>query len=565
MRITALGIVLFLLPVYPSLSEEIIAKSKVSAVTVFPQGAEVTRTTKLSLVKGSHTIILRDLPPSVMSNSVRISGESGGPLEVVSVDERRVFANTDSTSLFSQKRRNIEKDIQNLRDRIAALNASIKTAELQNKYLESLASRPTESSNNNIPTQNRTQQWGELLEFIASRSSVLNKQVLDIEVRKRTLNKNIAELQKKLKNLPVESEKETEIKVHLMAATPLQGTLWIKYQVRQAGWQPLYDARLSTGGENIKPALEITRLARIHQSSGENWDNVKLSLSTTRPQSISHAPELYPERIVVLKPQSSPKVASMPDGPRPGFEQDVNQSRRQSMSKRSGETLNQAPMLAIASRPVLAIRTSFQAIFEAPGPVSINSSGIKKKVSLDQLKLEPELRVNSVPKVDKTAYLHAEFKLAGNTPLLPGNVALYRDGIFVGNGEIPELHPGVKHELGFGSEDAIEIKRTELIRSKGEAGLINTSKTDERNFKITVQNRHEHAIPVTIFDQVPFSGNEQIEVQRLSKTTRPTRENVQDRQGVWAWDFDLKGGEKREILLSYKIIWPKELKIDIQR
>jgi len=169
-----------------------------------------------------------------------------------------------------------------------------------------------------------------------------------------------------------------------------------------------------------------------------------------------------------------------------------------------------------------------------------------------------------VPKIDKTAYLHASFKLAGDTPLLSGTVALYRDGIFVGNGKIPELHPGAEHNLGFGSDEAIEIKRVELDRSKGEAGLINTSKTDERNFKIEVHNRHDRPIPVTIFDQVPYSDNEKIVVQKLSKTTRPTRENFLDRQGVWSWDFNLKSGEKREILLNYKIIWPKDLKIDIQ-
>ena len=151
------------------------------------------------------------------------------------------------------------------------------------------------------------------------------------------------------------------------------------------------------------------------------------------------------------------------------------------------------------------------------------------------------------------------------TPLLAGLVSLFRDGVFVGNGRFPELNPGVEHELGFGADKMIEITRVEVNHSKGESGIITSSKTDERYFKISIHNRHDNPYDLTVLDQVPFSENEDIQVQRLSKTTRPSRENVEDGRGILAWDFPLKAGEKREILLNYKILWPANVEIVGQR
>ncbi|MGI9571027.1 MAG: mucoidy inhibitor MuiA family protein, partial [Desulfobulbia bacterium] len=309
MWIPAIALTLLVLQVLPSSSEEINSTSEISDVMIFPRGAEVTRTTKLSLVKGNHTVVLRDLPSSVVRNSVRISGKSGGPLNVVSVDTRSIYTASGGSGEHLNERQSIEVEIQKLHDEIAELDGRIRTAELQNKFLESLATKSAENSDRTTTALNLAQDWGGLLDFIASRSNTLNKQILDIAINKRGLIKRLEDLKKKLQNQPPKTERRTEIKVHVVAATPLQGTLLVKYQVRQAGWRPLYDARLYTGEAAKKSDLEITRLAEIYQSSGENWNSVKLSLSTTRPQSVSHAPELTGEKIIAARERKLPELA----------------------------------------------------------------------------------------------------------------------------------------------------------------------------------------------------------------------------------------------------------------
>ena len=73
------------------------------------------------------------------------------------------------------------------------------------------------------------------------------------------------------------------------------------YTVRNARWTPLYDARLDTGAKDRKPALELVRRAEITQTTGEDWSNVALSVSTVRTARGGSAPEL--NSLIVQYPQ----------------------------------------------------------------------------------------------------------------------------------------------------------------------------------------------------------------------------------------------------------------------
>ena len=106
--------------------------------------------------------------------------------------------------------------------------------------------------------------------------------------------------------------------------------------------------------------------------------------------------------------------------------------------------------------------------------------------------LDPALTVRTVPKRDQKAYLYAKVTIARGSPILPGQVALFRDGTFVGNGRLPQLSPGEEYELGFGADDARARDATPSPRrNAARPGSSSTSKTDVRNFRITLKNLHE--------------------------------------------------------------------------
>lgn len=154
------------------------------------------------------------------------------------------------------------------------------------------------------------------------------------------------------------------------------------------------------------------------------------------------------------------------------------------------------------------------------------------------MQLEPSLVVRTVPKRQEKAYLYAKLTTPRGTPLLPGQVSLFRDATFVGNGRLPLLAPGEEHELGFGVDDAIRVRHTIAEVKRSESGIITNSKTDARSYRITLKNLHERAINLTVLDQIPVSQNSDIRVELTGKIA-PTRRDVDDKRGVLGWEMKL--------------------------
>jgi len=130
---------------------------------------------------------------------------------------------------------------------------------------------------------------------------------------------------------------------------------------------------------------------------------------------------------------------------------------------------------------------------------------------------------------------------------------------FVGNGRLPNLAPGAEHEMGFGRDSAVTVKYDVLGEKRGESGIISSSTTDERNYRITITNQHARPINMLVIDQMPVSLNEDITVS-LTGTT-PDKKDFEGKRGVLAWSFDLKPAAERKVTFGYNLAWPADKKI----
>jgi uncharacterized protein (TIGR02231 family) len=207
----------------------------------------------------------------------------------------------------------------------------------------------------------------------------------------------------------------------------------------------------------------------------------------------------------------------------------------------------------------------FQALYRIEDRVTVDNAATAKKVRIATDEIEAKLSALAVPRLDPNAYLTATFTLAGDTPLLPGTVMLYRDGVFIGQGRLPMLSPGEESKLGFGADDLIRVKRIEVKRRTAEEGLITTSNVDERAFDITIRNLHQASIPVTVLDQTPYSTDQKITVETLSGATPATARDYERQRGVLAWSFDLASQDSKVIKHGYKISWPRDVKLGLIR
>jgi uncharacterized protein (TIGR02231 family) len=531
---------------------DVAVPSRVDAVTIFPRGAEVSRVAKVKLEKGLHTVVISDVPADAVPNSIRVEGLATGKLEIGSVDSRRLMVPSTDVAIAESERRRIEDELQILRDQRSTADAQLTAAQAQKDLISNLTQLPSRPA----PAQGaeRSEDWSQILTTIATGSLEAQRNAVDAQVRMRALDRQIEDLEKRLQSLSPSEEERTEVKVHVDALAPLDADLVVRYQVRGASWTPLYDARLATGDKTSAPSLSLIRRAEISQNSGESWDNAALTLSTTRPNASAGIKELTTINVDFEQPPPPPSPIAAAPAP-----DDFAAAKRMAPPPAAAEAepaeMATAERVAVESREANVLASPFQAVFAVPGRSSVPNTGEAKRVQLLVDKIEPQLSIKTVPREETKAYLYVTLVLPPGTLLLPGPVSLFRDGTYVGAGKFPIISPGEKHELGFGVDDLVRVKHALVEEKRGETGLISTSRTDVRLFKITVKNLHERAMPVTVLDQMPVSNNADIKVVAIGGTT-PSAVDVNDERGVVAWNLKVDADEEEVIDFGYRVVWP---------
>jgi uncharacterized protein (TIGR02231 family) len=522
----------------PGWAADLDVTSAVDAVTVYPDGASVTRIIALDLPAGDTTLVAKDFPLTLDPSSLRVEGEGGAKLTIGAIDTKppRQVAPVNLSE--------IDKRIEALKDERANLQGAIAAAEARRKFAERFA----ESSPAGLGEKGEARpitEWRAAFAAVSEEVASADTAIRDGGRKQREIDREIARLES---DRAVKPPNKLEVRVELASAAATKATLRVTYAVRNARWAPLYDARLDTGAKDRKPALELVRRAEITQNTGEDWSNVSLGVSTVRTARGGSAPEL--NSLVVQYPQRPPMLGTVSGGMQ-------DNARARSAAAPAPEGM---PVAKVAEeQQATAEVNGFQVTFKIPGRVSVGASEGAKALRIATATIAPDLLVRSVPVIDPTAFLEASFKQAEDAPLLPGRVSIYRDGVFVGRGRMATAGKDETVRLGFGADDKVKIERTVLKRNEGAAGLIvTTSKTDERAFKTSVRNGHDFPLRIAIEDQLPVSENEEIVVEMLSSTTPPTTTNLRDKRGVLEWAFEAKPGEAKDIAFAWRVRWPKD-------
>ncbi|MHB0769971.1 mucoidy inhibitor MuiA family protein [Bradyrhizobium sp. 1.29L] len=529
---------------WPSWAANVDATSAIDTVTVYPDGATVTRVISLDLASGDSTLVARDFPLSLDPSSLRVEGEAGAKLTIGTIDARppKVAAPANLPEL--------DKRIEALRDQRADLQGAIDSANARRKFAQHFAEASPAGLGDKGEARPITE-WRAAFAAVAEEVATADTAIRDATRKQREIDRQIAQLEAERSAKP---PSKLEVRIDVASAAATKATLRVTYAVRNARWMPLYDARLDTGARDRKPQLELVRRAEVTQSTGEDWSNVTLGVSTVRIGRGGSAPEL------------NSLVAQYPQVPKPlalGTASDLARPApmtRQAQSPAMAKIAEAAePRERADEQQAVAEIGELQATFKIPGRVSLGAAEGAKSMRIASVNVPADLAVRAAPVLDPTAFLEASFKQTDEATLLPGKVAIYRDGVFVGRGKITASAKDDIVRLGFGADDKVRIERAVVKRNEGSAGLlVTTSKTDERSFKTTIRNGHDFPIKVAIEDQLPISENEDIVVEMLPSSTQPTASNIRDRRGVLEWSFDAKPGEVKDINFAWRIRWPKD-------
>jgi uncharacterized protein (TIGR02231 family) len=540
--------------------------TKIDAVTVYMQGADVVRLANLKMVKGEHRVILKDLPANIDPQSIRVEGlpSVAGALAVASVDSKQQFMG-DAT--LDARRSALENEIKALINERGALDSKIGDANVQRQFLLSLADKQLtpQSSTDTLKGIDVTQLTG-LLDLMSVRLAGLAKDIQTAQLRQRDIDEKVSELNAKMAELAPGQEYQTEVTINVEANADVTADLRVSYRVSEAAWSPYYDAKLAIGSGNEASVVEVIQRAEVTQSTGEVWDNVALTLSTARPTGATAAPDINEEEVTAyVPPPPMPTSAEPQSAAKPEAVSESDMALDQAADGEAGMVRKKdknARLVNLQKQAVVEV-AGFQANYKIETRVSVDNSGQSKKVRITSGMQEAKLEAVAVPRLDPAAYLTAKFNLKGAAPQLPGTVNLYLEGTYVGQGFLPLLNPGEEAKLGFGVDDQIKVTRKEVKRLSGEEGILTTSNVEERSWDIEIENLHDIAMDVTVLDRVPFASQKDIEITEIPGMTKPTTRDLEKKRGVHAWTQTLDPKAKGEIKTGYRITWPEGMQVGL--
>ncbi|WP_462352911.1 DUF4139 domain-containing protein [Alistipes timonensis] len=253
-------------------------KTSVEKVTLFIDGAQVTRTKQVDIPAGNSTLVFTGLSPYLDDKSMQVAAK--GRFTVTAVN--RLFNHTDSLER-SARQQALEQELANIRQQQKKQQAAREVIDAESDLLKVNCS----VGNRNAATPLAAIK--ELNEYYASRMEELKRRTLELEGQLKTLSEREQQVLADLTQLGGrQTAPMSEVEVRIESPAACKGVFTLTYYVRNAGWFPSYDIR--SGG--LSEPVEISYKANIFQNTREEWKNVALTLSSSNPTTGSIAPQL---------------------------------------------------------------------------------------------------------------------------------------------------------------------------------------------------------------------------------------------------------------------------------
>ncbi|MGD8806475.1 MAG: mucoidy inhibitor MuiA family protein, partial [Chloroflexota bacterium] len=270
---------------------------EVTAVTVYSQQARVTVRADTALEVGEHQLIFNDLPLALDTGSVRAGGSGTAQVRVHGVDvRRRHYEETPAANV-----RELEARIDGLEDELKAFLDGQEVLEAQGRYLEGLRGASEQFARGLALGRTSVEEQGRIGRFMQEQDEALRSKARELDRKKRDVSRMLDKSRRELEQVTSARPRErNQAAIDVEVLSPGEFRAELIYNVNRASWKPLYDVRLVQAEDGHE--LEVQAIAQISQSSGQDWPDVDLRVSTARTELNRRLPELKPWYVDVYQP-----------------------------------------------------------------------------------------------------------------------------------------------------------------------------------------------------------------------------------------------------------------------
>ena len=525
----------------------------IAKVTVYPDRARVLRTGVVELEAGLHTLAIPELPVSLDRDSVRAAGRGSAQARLLGVSAELTYYRESP----AERVRKLEREIESLEDKDRSLQNEQTVLKAQLDHLEGLASHTETFAKGLAFGRTQVSDQAALMSYLRETGAGIMDEMQKIGIAGRELAKTLKKLRDELDQLRDARPRQrytAKIELEITQAGSFQADLI--YTIRNASWRPLYDLRLwEAKAEGEKPRLEATYLGQVQQSTGEDWNNVELILSTARPAVSGSLPELDPWYLDIKRPPPPPS-SPMP-------ERKKGRPPMPAMAQPEAGAPPEAEPTPVAWKQAAVafatVDTSGAAVtFHVSGRANIPSDGQPHKTTVATYSLEPKLDYVTAPKLEEVAHRRARVVNTTEAVFLPGTANVFAGDEFIGVTKLEHVAPTEEFELSLGVDDRIKVKR-ELVIREVDRSLIGDKRRLRYGYQIEVENLRPVTETILVADHYPLPRHEQVKVRLESVEPKPTEATEMH---LLDWELRLQAGQKQTIRFEVQIEHPRALSVD---
>lgn len=584
-------------------------KAVLNEATVFFQGAELIHSAIHSLTKGENELFIEGLSPSIDKNSLKIKTTNN---VIVSAYEFSVDFLSGSKGKSSVAKK-LQDSIDFYQKRLNEIETEITINEDMIDFLEKGTDKNVSGSEKGLGIDELVK----TMEYYKTKAFELQSTLTASNKKKDETEETISRLRKQLSTESLKNDKSSGVlKLKLTAPATGSCNFTISYYTTAAGWMPYYDINIASTDQPIKIAAK----SRVRQTTGMDWEKVKLTLSSATPSKGKTAPLFSAWFVDYVQPNLSASLKNRVGGIAPvqnaysydekavakqapgnGFfirgatsldsnaqplyvvdgvivDQDYLSSLDPNMIK-DFQVLKDASATGIygarGSNGVIVIslkesmddfvtqaETDLNIAYNIDLPYTIPGNGKEQIIDLQTKETTAEYKYYCAPKLDTETYLLAEISDWQKLNLLSGKANITYEGTYVGESQIDASSTQQKLTLTLGSDKRVTVKREKMQDFSSGAKFLGNDIKQAFTYKLTVRNNQNKAIKIVLKDQYPISMQKEIEVELLTKETTPWTANKED-LGVITWEEELKAGETKTYKMSYTVKYPKGRKLNL--
>ncbi len=563
------------------------ATSRIVHVTVYQNNALVTREVDVPEGTGLIELVVPAMPAQTVNTSLYSEGSDGTRVLTTRFRTRPVKEDT------REEVRKLEAQLKELQTAAQKIQAESKTIE-QNLAMVTKLEGFTAASTVNATEKGKLDgdQVIVLSDYVMKQRATQAKQLVELQ-QQQEVNKEQADfLRRQLQEVTAgtsKMERDAVIVVDKQANPACKVRL--NYLVDSAGWRPQYRFR---AGKKENDPIQVEYLAGVIQQTGEDWRNVKVTLSTAQPLLNAAPPELSvlaPTLVArgQLPPGGGPGQAGMGRAAlkdnqekAQGYRSQAQQELNMKKEAVGGRLINDAAALEqtneilwVERDELLAQRRNRQSsgpregqsvTYHLTAKLTVPSRSEEQILEVARLEMTPDFFYKAVPVLTPHVYRLANLTNKSDNVLLPGEATMYIGTDFVGRMDLPLVAIGEQFTAGFGVDPQMQVQRQMMDKSKTMQGGNQVLKYE---YRILVSSYKTEPVKVQVWDRLPKQETETVGVTVMKTAPElcsdPLYVREQKPNNLLRWDLEVKPGMSGEkamaITYEYKMELDKQMTI----